>query len=139
MFNVLFARSLVAHLPSQTEKHTSTPPVIVTVVNPGFTHSSIGRDASGFLEWVYSCAEAVFARSATEASRTILHAALYTESGAGAGAGGEEVQAGYMNCRKDECVSDFMRSEEGDGLGGCFGYVCLVLLSLCWFEADGWV
>ena len=120
MFNVLFARSLVAHLPSQTEKHTSTPPVIVTVVNPGFTHSSISRDASGFLEWVCECAKAVLARSACEASWTILHAALCEGKG-------DEIQAGYMNCCRVESVSDFVKSEEGAKVEGML-WVCRVLV-----------
>ena len=67
----------------------------------------------------------MFARSATEASRTILHAALFT----GTGTGGEEVQAGYMNCCKVESVSDFVRSEEGGRVGGML-WVCCVLLNV---------
>ena len=62
----------------------------------------------------------MFARSATEASRTILHAALCEGKG-------DEIQAGYMNCCRVESVSDFVKSEEGAKVGGML-WVCFVFV-----------
>jgi len=77
----------------------------VDVVNPGFCHSSLTREASG-TKWLFmKLLKLALARTTEEGSRTLVHAALAgTQS---------EMQGRYLNACRVEEESDYAISEEG--------------------------
>ncbi|EXJ84857.1 hypothetical protein A1O3_05532 [Capronia epimyces CBS 606.96] len=72
LIEVLFIRELVNQLdPSQS----STPPVIIDLVNPGMSYSSFARDASLPVRIVDRIVHWIAARSTEVGSRTLVHGA----------------------------------------------------------------
>lgn len=79
-------------------------PIILNSVNPGFCHSSLAREASGFQALMFVFMKLFLARSTEVGSRTLVAAAV----------AGPESTGQYMS----DCVvtppSEFVRSDEGE-------------------------
>ncbi|KIK78914.1 hypothetical protein PAXRUDRAFT_834361 [Paxillus rubicundulus Ve08.2h10] len=76
LLEVIFVRELAARLPDPT-------PVVACTVNPGYCSSNLFRDPESkwFLRTILSGAKKLlFARSAEEGSRTLVHAAIAGEA-----------------------------------------------------------
>jgi NAD(P)-dependent dehydrogenase (short-subunit alcohol dehydrogenase family) len=93
LLQVLLIRELVARMKDQS--------VVVNMLNPGLSHSQLGRDAGVGLKIL----KMIMARPTEVGARTLV---------AGAGAG-EESHGKYMTDGKvdDSALSKFVRSEEG--------------------------
>ena len=57
--------------------------VIINMVAPGICSTDLGRDTSAFVRAAQGVIRAIWARSAEEGSRTILHAVISDESSHG--------------------------------------------------------
>ncbi len=73
LLEILFIRELVQRL--DHDKPSSSPPVIIDLVNPGMTRSNFGSDASLSLRIIDSIVRGIFARSTEVGSRTLVHGA----------------------------------------------------------------
>ncbi|THH16049.1 hypothetical protein EUX98_g9365 [Antrodiella citrinella] len=103
LLNVLFARALQAHLPDSA-------PVIVTLVDPGFTISSLLRtaDVGQFTEW------AKIARTTEEGSRQLILAAVGPRDGGDV----EQMRGGYVANNEVVEPSEWVLSSEGKQMQG---------------------
>lgn len=93
LLEILFIRAFAAHHPS------SSLPVTINTVNPGFCHSEFGRE-QGFLLVVMRF---LLARTTEVGSRTLVHAAGL----------GEESYGCYLSDSQVTEPSGYVRSEEG--------------------------
>jgi hypothetical protein len=95
---ILFVRELAQRLGG-----SSSPPVIIDLVNPGMSHSAFGRDGSLPLRIITGIMRRIFARSTEVGSRTLVHGAC-----APAASHGE-----YMSDGQDQDVERWIYEEVG--------------------------
>jgi retinol dehydrogenase-12 len=100
LLEVFFVRALAEKM--NTGTHASER-VILNMVNPGFCHSSLSRNAKGIQGLTFWLMKVILARSTEVGSRNLVASA----------AGGSETHGKYVS----DCVvkdpSEFVKSEEG--------------------------
>ncbi|GJF00666.1 NAD(P)-binding protein [Phanerochaete sordida] len=104
MFNIMFTRSLTAHLAPST-------PLVATSVNPGLCRTRIRRDLPGALRAATGVLGALLGRSAEQGARLVLHAAVGPDGKDGAHVrflSGQYVSGGAVSE-----PSDFVVGREG--------------------------
>ncbi|KAF9320172.1 hypothetical protein BG003_006981 [Podila horticola] len=112
LLNVLFTRSLAAHL--QESSHPEDRKITVQVINPGLVSSELGKKEDGpFLQRIaFTIFQGVLARNIMEGSKTTVYAAVAPECGVENGA-----QTGqyYSSCRVAK-VNPLVEGEAGKEL-----------------------
>jgi retinol dehydrogenase-12 len=103
LFNVLFGRSLTAHLPS-------TSPLVVDTVNPGFCYSSFRRNVKFPVSLVASLMEVLLARQTDEGAKCLVWGAT---AGMNDPTLRESLKGAYTSDCKVEEPSDFIFTKEG--------------------------
>ncbi|KAJ7368410.1 hypothetical protein DFH08DRAFT_676159 [Mycena albidolilacea] len=98
LLNVFFVRALNARLPPST-------PVIVTMVNPGFCHSELLRDAKGIAGTIMLFMNRILGFTAEEGSRQLVWAAVGGEP--------DKLRGEYISGCQTEEVADFVLSPQG--------------------------
>lgn len=58
------------------DQMTKEPKLTINVINPGLAKTALTRHATGGIKWAIGLLKFLMARTAEEASRTLVHAAL---------------------------------------------------------------
>ncbi|KAF7345408.1 WW domain-containing oxidoreductase [Mycena venus] len=98
LLTVFFVRALNARLPPSTA-------VIIDMVNPGFCHSELMRDAKGVAGFMFWLFKRIVAFTAEEGSRQLVYAAV--------GGQPDKLRGEYITGGHVEEVADFVLSPEG--------------------------
>jgi NAD(P)-dependent dehydrogenase (short-subunit alcohol dehydrogenase family) len=85
LLEVFFTRELASRSPppSSPLSRNGKGGVVINFLTPGFCHSELGRDVSGWALWAFWLMKLVLARSTEVGSRTLLHASAAGEASHG--------------------------------------------------------